>query len=57
MKMFATLTLRGEGSPDVLVNPDGQLQIYPTGIGGPCFFATPDDWRELVAAVDAVIER
>jgi hypothetical protein len=42
----------GTGNPDVSVDDDGDLQIYPTGTdGGTALFMSPADWDVLVAAV------
>jgi hypothetical protein len=45
------------GTPDVEMDEDGALQIYPTGVadGALVMFTSVDDWRALNAAVEAAI--
>lgn len=45
------------GEPDIEIDEDGELQIFPTGTegGSLVLFMSIDDWRALNGAVEAVI--
>lgn len=47
------------GAPDIALDDDGDLQIYPVGCqpGAQVMFISVADWRALNAAVEAVIAR
>jgi hypothetical protein len=54
LSAFVQMYGRFDGMPVVRCT-SGDLQIYPVGIDGPCLYMSPEHWRALNAAVEAVI--